>query len=164
MQIEAAVYTSGAEMMAAYADRRRRLMGGNPPRTRPPVLVLVHVPPKPRPAETVNWRGPLWLLEEITFNAHVEAWQIHQSHLASPIGYVKRRCKQMGHSYEDMIGPRRTRDIVHDRQTLMWEVKQKFPLVSLPFLGRMFGGRDHTTAIHSLRKIDAEKAIERANG
>ncbi|MFQ6546888.1 chromosomal replication initiator protein DnaA [Aestuariibius sp. 2305UL40-4] len=53
----------------------------------------------------------------------------------------------------DMIGPKRKRDYARPRQVAMWFCKQMTSR-SLPEIGRRFGGRDHTTVIHGVRRID----------
>ncbi|KMW59016.1 Chromosomal replication initiator protein DnaA [Candidatus Rhodobacter oscarellae] len=53
----------------------------------------------------------------------------------------------------DLIGPRRVRTIARPRQVAMWLAK-KMTSRSLPEIGRRFGGRDHTTVMHGVRKID----------
>ncbi|HEX9858978.1 MAG TPA: chromosomal replication initiator protein DnaA [Paracoccaceae bacterium] len=53
----------------------------------------------------------------------------------------------------DMIGPKRMRTIARPRQVAMYLAKQLTPR-SLPEIGRRFGGRDHTTIMHGVRKIE----------
>ncbi len=53
----------------------------------------------------------------------------------------------------DMIGPKRLRTIARPRQIAMYLSKQLTPR-SLPEIGRRFGGRDHTTIMHGVRKIE----------
>lgn len=53
----------------------------------------------------------------------------------------------------DIISARRTADVVRPRQVAMYLVKVLTPL-SLPAIGRRFGGRDHTTVLHAVRKIE----------
>jgi len=53
----------------------------------------------------------------------------------------------------DMIGPRRLRAIARPRQMAMYLAKQMTSR-SLPEIGRRFGGRDHTTVMHGVRKIE----------
>ena len=52
-----------------------------------------------------------------------------------------------------MIGPKRVRSYARPRQIAMYLAKQ-LTQRSLPEIGRKFGGRDHTTVIHAVRKID----------
>ncbi|MDO8290654.1 MAG: chromosomal replication initiator protein DnaA [Parvibaculum sp.] len=53
----------------------------------------------------------------------------------------------------DMLSARRARAVARPRQVAMWLSKQ-LTTRSLPEIGRKFGGRDHTTVIHAVRKID----------
>ncbi len=53
----------------------------------------------------------------------------------------------------DMIGPKRVRTIARPRQVAMYLAKQ-LTARSLPEIGRRFGGRDHTTIMHGVRKIE----------
>ena len=53
----------------------------------------------------------------------------------------------------DLIGPKRLRTIARPRQVAMYLAKQ-LTLRSLPEIGRRFGGRDHTTIMHGVRKIE----------
>jgi chromosomal replication initiator protein len=53
----------------------------------------------------------------------------------------------------DLIGPKRSRPIARPRQMAMYLCKQ-MTTRSLPEIGRRFGGRDHTTVIHGVRKIE----------
>ena len=56
---------------------------------------------------------------------------------------------------EDMKGKRRDKHIVFPRQVAMFLVRDETPS-SLPVIGQAFGGRDHTTALHSVEKIANE--------
>ncbi|HLI55681.1 MAG TPA: chromosomal replication initiator protein DnaA [Actinomycetota bacterium] len=58
-------------------------------------------------------------------------------------------------SLEDMKGKRRDKHIVFPRQIAMFLVREETPS-SLPVIGQAFGGRDHTTALHSIDKITNE--------
>lgn len=57
-------------------------------------------------------------------------------------------------SRNDLLSNRRTRIIVRPRQIAMYLAKFLTPR-SLPEIGRRFGGRDHTTVLHAVRKIEA---------
>ncbi|SUB11590.1 chromosomal replication initiator protein DnaA [Brucella intermedia] len=56
-------------------------------------------------------------------------------------------------SKQDLLSNRRTRTIVKPRQVAMYLAKMMTPR-SLPEIGRRFGGRDHTTVLHAVRKIE----------
>jgi chromosomal replication initiator protein len=53
----------------------------------------------------------------------------------------------------DMVTARRSRHIARPRQVAMFLAKQLTPQ-SLPAIGRMFGGRDHTTVMHALKAVE----------
>ena len=53
----------------------------------------------------------------------------------------------------DLIGPRRVRTFARPRQVAMYLCKQ-MTTRSLPEIGRRFGGRDHTTIMHGVKKIE----------
>ncbi|QIB32655.1 helix-turn-helix domain-containing protein [Ancylobacter pratisalsi] len=55
-------------------------------------------------------------------------------------------------SHEDLLSQRRTANVVRPRQVAMYLTKE-MTLRSLPEIGRLFGGRDHTTVLHAVRKV-----------
>ncbi|MDH7797940.1 MULTISPECIES: chromosomal replication initiator protein DnaA [unclassified Beijerinckia] len=57
-------------------------------------------------------------------------------------------------SKSDILSSRRTATVVRPRQIAMYLAKV-LTLRSLPEIGRRFGGRDHTTVLHAVRKIEA---------
>ncbi len=59
----------------------------------------------------------------------------------------------------DMIGPKRLRSYARPRQVAMYLAKH-LTNRSLPEIGRRFGGRDHTTVMHGVRKIEELKSTD----
>ncbi len=57
----------------------------------------------------------------------------------------------------EMIGPKRVRNFARPRQVAMYLCKQ-LTSRSLPEIGRRFGGRDHTTVMHGVRRIEELRA------
>jgi chromosomal replication initiator protein len=53
----------------------------------------------------------------------------------------------------ELLSSRRSRDVVRPRQIAMYLAKS-LTTRSLPEIGRRFGGRDHTTVLHSVRKVE----------
>lgn len=53
----------------------------------------------------------------------------------------------------DLLSARRARDVARPRQVAMYLAKRFTPR-SLPEIGRRFGGRDHTTVMHAVKRID----------
>ncbi|WP_300033134.1 chromosomal replication initiator protein DnaA [uncultured Roseobacter sp.] len=56
----------------------------------------------------------------------------------------------------DMIGPKRLRSYARPRQVAMYLCK-RMTSRSLPEIGRRFGGRDHTTVMHGVKRIEELK-------
>jgi chromosomal replication initiator protein len=61
----------------------------------------------------------------------------------------------------DMHSPRRARAVARPRQVAMYLAKQ-LTSRSLPEIGRKFGGRDHTTVMHAVRKIEELRASDQS--
>ena len=59
----------------------------------------------------------------------------------------------------DIIGPKRLRSYARPRQVAMYLCKQ-LTSRSLPEIGRRFGGRDHTTIMHGVRRIEELKSTD----
>ena len=56
----------------------------------------------------------------------------------------------------DMIRPKRSRSIARPRQIAMF-LSKELTSRSLPEIGKRFGGRDHTTVIHGVKRIEGLK-------
>lgn len=56
---------------------------------------------------------------------------------------------------KDIDGRKRSRDISHPRQIAMY-LTREFTDLSLPNIGKAFGGKDHTTVLHAYEKISEE--------
>jgi chromosomal replication initiator protein len=54
----------------------------------------------------------------------------------------------------EMRGARRTGTLITPRHVAMYLVSDTCPHLSLPAIGRFFGGRDHTTILYAVRKVD----------
>ncbi len=59
----------------------------------------------------------------------------------------------------DIIGPKRLRSYARPRQVAMYLCKQ-LTSRSLPEIGRRFGGRDHTTVMHGVKRIEELKSVD----
>lgn len=62
-------------------------------------------------------------------------------------------------SKHDLLSARRTRAIVRPRQIAMYLAKTMTPR-SFPEIGKRFGGRDHTTVLHAVRKVEELAAAD----
>lgn len=64
-------------------------------------------------------------------------------------------------SRADILSSRRTANVVRPRQIAMY-LSKVLTLRSLPEIGRRFGGRDHTTVLHAVRKIEGLTGADRS--
>lgn len=60
---------------------------------------------------------------------------------------------------EDIVGPKRDKDIVVPRQVAMYILRSELHL-SFPKIAHELGRKDHTTAIHSIEKIERELSTD----
>jgi chromosomal replication initiator protein len=60
---------------------------------------------------------------------------------------------------EDILGPKRDKDIVVPRQVAMYMLRSELHL-SFPKIAHELGRKDHTTAIHSVDKIEKESRLD----
>ncbi|HSX15585.1 MAG TPA: chromosomal replication initiator protein DnaA [Candidatus Saccharimonadales bacterium] len=72
---------------------------------------------------------------------------------------IERCARHFQVSVEDIVGPKRDKDIVVPRQVAMYMLRSELHL-SFPKIARELGRKDHTTAIHSVEKIEKESRID----
>lgn len=151
IQVSARTFTSAAALLADHAAVRRRLF--NPGRR---VDASLSEQNSSDPLVTVRRRLPR---EKLHFHdAHVMAFRRWMMIAASgPCTlHLLNRCMEVDVSFELVTGPSRKKEITRIRQMLMWELKTFVqPEISYPAIGRLFGGRDHTTALHGVRAHQA---------
>jgi len=79
---------------------------------------------------------------------------LKQSDRQTTIDEIQRKvCDHYNIRISDIVGPKRSRVFVRPRQIAMYLAKH-LTSRSLPEIGRKFGGRDHTTIMHGVRKIE----------
>ena len=71
---------------------------------------------------------------------------------------IERTAKHFQIPMEDILGPKRDKDIVVPRQVAMYILRSELHL-SFPKIARELGRKDHTTAIHSVDKIEKEVVL-----
>ena len=69
-------------------------------------------------------------------------------------GIMKAVCEYFSISVEDLVSPSRRREITVPRQIAMYLTREMTGM-SLPQIGQAFGGRDHTTVLHSCSQVNA---------
>jgi chromosomal replication initiator protein len=72
---------------------------------------------------------------------------------------IERTARHFQIPVEEMLGPKRDKDIVVPRQIAMYMLRSELHL-SFPKIARELGRKDHTTAIHSVEKIEKESQLD----
>jgi hypothetical protein len=123
---------TAAEVIENARAVKARMRALSPPPAAEPSPVIKAAPPPPPPPE----HKPRWL-------------QI--------VDAVALEC---GVSRSHILGTYRRARIVRARHLAMYVVEETSPQISLPVLGRLFGGRDHTTVLHAIRKAEQRRKTE----
>lgn len=89
------------------------------------------------------------VLRETSAGAHGDPGRIKIEDILKVVG------RHYNVAKSDLLSPRRARNVVVPRQVGMYLAK-KLTSRSLPEIGRRFGGRDHSTVLHAVRKIDEQ--------
>lgn len=87
--------------------------------------------------------------------------QVHKTrpkHLSAK-QIIERTARYFQIPLEDIVGPKRDKDIVVPRQVAMYMLHEELRL-SYPKIARELGRKDHTTAMHSVRKIAHESQLD----
>lgn len=72
---------------------------------------------------------------------------------------IERTARHFQVPVEDILGPKRDKDIVVPRQIAMYILRSELHL-SFPKIAKELGRKDHTTAIHSVEKIEKESRLD----
>jgi len=156
------------------------------PIVKPPVIEVTR--PKPK---------PMWTWADINFDWHVRVWRETLDATISQLAHenaalraalqisgidvetsivLKRPIKEIvedvlkdfpGITWDDIKGQHRSVDVVYPRHLCMHRVYSQRRDLSYPQIAKFFGGRDHTTVISAVVKIngmnadDHRKALER---
>jgi chromosomal replication initiator protein len=76
----------------------------------------------------------------------------HESKAIHPPEIIRATAQAFGFSVDELIGASRRQPLVMSRQVAMYLCRELTDL-SLPKIGAMFGGRDHTTVLHAIEKV-----------
>ena len=72
---------------------------------------------------------------------------------------IEHAAKAFGFDFEDLVGPRRHRPIVHARFAAIYVIRKRWPDFSRVRIGVLLGGRDHSTICHAI--TEATRLYER---
>lgn len=81
------------------------------------------------------------IIPQVVFPAHRSRWRL----------IVKEVAAKHGVTVEDLVGRSRVPAIVAARHEAMFRVRKE-TTHSLPHIGRLFGGRDHSTVLNAMRR------------
>lgn len=79
----------------------------------------------------------------------------------SPKHVIEKTARHYRINVDDILGPKRDKDIVVPRQVAMYLLRDELHL-SFPKIARELGRKDHTTAIHSVEKIERELVTDQS--
>jgi chromosomal replication initiator protein len=89
---------------------------------------------------------------EVVVEALSDNWKAPEKSV--PVDTIKRRVAAFFDlSLEDLVSPRRHRAVARPRQIAMYFCK-RLTRRSFPDIGQRFGGRDHTTVMHAVKRIE----------
>ena len=88
-----------------------------------------------------------WAMNDVISNKKAKDKVISSQYIIEEVS------KYFNVDVRDIVGPKRNSDIVFPRQVAMY-LCSTVPQLSTTQIGRDFGGRDHTTVMHSIDKID----------
>ncbi len=146
------IMTELERQQAHYKEVRARILGAKPKlRSQSDVVKTVVRGAAYKPLR------PLWTQKPVQFDAHLIAYWKWMAEQSSPKrAYIRQRAEELGFTFDEIVGDGRTRRLVAARHLIIWEVKTIWPSTTWPELGRILGGRDHTTIMYSYRKIEAQ--------
>lgn len=142
MTVAVREYTDASAMLADYAERRKRMFA----KPKPVLKVIEPAPvaepePEPKPDPLALYR----LAYESAINPQ---WDIQ---IAKRL--LSETAVECGFRPHDLQGESRHAPLARARQFAMWRIAKETGL-STPRIGNLFGGKDHTTVIHSIRRIN----------
>ena len=138
--LEARQYTSSTDMLASAKAIRQRML--NPiVRIRKPVEP-VHINPD---IEKIMGKYRIIVVKDET--------DLFPAFKGTAKEFIMKRAVELGISYDAVVGRSRERGIVNARHLLMSEVYMNFRQLSLCQIGKLFGGRDHTTTYHAVCRM-----------
>lgn len=161
-----------------HLQRRQRLFS---PKRPVKAEVEIEVPaPVEKPAMKA-WTPdqPMWMWVSTYFDCHVKAWEkataigsvaatriMEAEAEIGSISEIKRPVREIvfetlknypGVTWADVTGVHRNRYVVKARHECMYALYRERNDLSFPLIGRIFGGRDHTSVLHAVKKVRAER-------
>lgn len=125
------------------------------PKPEKPVLKLVKAEEKSPPSPPVFVPPAFWTrpTEDAPVVEHERDWLIIDT-TPKVVNIIRETAAHYGVTVGDVMSQRRTANVIRPRQIAMY-LSKVLTRRSLPDIGNRFGGRDHTTILHGVRKIEA---------
>jgi len=148
------------ELAQRYAGVHSRLWNGKaqPLRAEPdpsvsePVREAEPAPLEPETLYSVPWFLPV-TVNNLTYGDVDEAPQSESVKAFRSRAIIAQVCQKYRLSKTTIRSHRRSRYIIQARYEAMWRMKEETTL-SLPQIGRIMGGFDHTTVLHGCRRYE----------
>lgn len=138
---------------ARHKAARARMMVCQKPRQ------IESAPPAPKTEEPIVYAPPTRKHQVVVIASGF--WGYHrldQSHTAKTgLQVLADVSAETGISIAEIKGRSRNGAIASARQLAMYEIRKQCPHLSMPQIGRMLGGRDHTTVLHAVRKLERQR-------
>ena len=93
--------------------------------------------------------------EEAIMKALEDVVKNNNEYMPTPENIIEYIAKYFELDPESLQGQSRSRDVVNARQIAMYLIR-RLTKMSMKDIGKAFGGRDHTTVLHSLDKVEAQ--------
>lgn len=138
--------------LAEYKARRARMMGAMPPRPKPSIARVVHIIPPRKTMARVLYPapiGPIRVRDIIAVATPAESSPKLSRRIMHEI------CQLYGVTLIDLISNRRTACLTRPRMHAYYRLRTETTL-SYPQIGKLMGGRDHTTAMHGYKRFLAQ--------
>lgn len=149
--------------VSAVYERRARL--GNPMPPRIPVVIPRWIPLPPKRASEPE---KIILIDQPQKLPDAGTW-LPSAMTSPPVNIylmsaemLKQTCLAFGISKEEILSHRRTAYTVWARQVCMWLMKTHTTL-SYPSIGRRMGGKDHTSVLAAVRRVESAIKIKGHN-
>jgi hypothetical protein len=151
------------EMINGYRDIRKRLMGQptkQKPKPEPTPERSELTPPTPKappPSTSKDDFAEKLPLDDKTEQPHlIVSSDIPRVTIREIQQYV---CRRWNISRVDLLSHRQRAREVFPRHVAIY-LARMLTLASCPMIGRQFGGRDHTTVLHAVKKIEQRMAVD----
>lgn len=156
------------ELARSYSAVKRRLYGPARRQSRIADIALRRSPPKATKQTPAWWLVRTWI--GVDPPPHLVA-PIYEDRLSHKVMSQRLLCRaevvriqavvahEMRLTRDDILSDRRDRHFVLARWIAIYLVRLLTPC-STPEMGRLFGGRDHTTILHAINKVEEKRAVD----